>query len=228
MIQVDKHGYVRLVDSMGSDLEVVNDARVSHEKETSEMRPEDIKLLQWIGREEHESPFRSQVLKFEIRAPLMVARQWFKYKVASQHVDEIEGWNESSRRYVTDPPDFFVPEVWRSAPASRKQGSGPPMGEVSSAELSSRLAHHQAAGRALYELAMEHGVCAEQARLFLPAYGLYVRWRWTASLQSVSHFCRQRLADDAQKEIRDYAVVVADLAKARFPLAWEQMLQWGA
>jgi thymidylate synthase (FAD) len=164
------------------------------------------------------------VLSFEVYAPLMVARQWWKYVVGSDHT--MDGWNESSRRYVTEEPTFYAiaPTAWRSAPASRKQGSGEPLPAAVGRRLSTELADHYTRSLERYEAALEAGVAVEQARVFLPAYALYVRWRWTASLQAVGHFLAQRLADDAQREIAAYATAVRELAEARFPHALAAML----
>jgi thymidylate synthase (FAD) len=213
IIKVLDKGYVRLVDSMGSDLSVVNSARVSYSKESSELTDKDIRLIKFLAREGHTSPFRHAFLQFEVYAPLMVARQWWKYVVGSDHT--MDSWNESSRRYITEEAEFYSPEEWREAPESSKQGSG----EVSdkSGEMQYLLDEHIKASKFLYEKALESGICAEQARLFLPAYGMYVRWYWSTSLQGVCHFLNQRLAHDSQKEIQLYAKAVLDLAIQRFP-----------
>ncbi len=218
-IPVLDHGYVRLVDVMGDDLTVVNAAKVSFDKEASRFGSAEERLLAFLGREGHTSPFRHAVLSFEIYAPLMVARQWWKYVVGSDHT--MEAWNESSRRYVTEEPTFLAiqPDGWRSAPQNRKQGSGEPLPVDVGQRLSADLAAHYARSLELYEAAIAAGAAVEQARVFLPAYAMYVRWRWTASLQAVGHFLDQRLADDAQREIAAYARAVRTLAAARFPHA---------
>jgi thymidylate synthase (FAD) len=223
-IPVLDHGYVRLVDAMGNDLTVVNAAKVSFDKEAGQFGPREERLLGFLGREGHTSPFRHAMLSFEVYAPLMVARQWWKYVVGSDHT--MEGWNESSRRYVTEEPTFHMiePDAWRSAPANRKQGSGDPVPADLGTRLSADLAAHYARSLGLYEAAIAAGVAVEQARVFLPAYAMYVRWRWTASLQSVGHFLEQRLADDAQREIAAYAAAVRSLAAARFPHALAALL----
>jgi thymidylate synthase (FAD) len=130
------------------------------------------------------------------------------------------GWNESSRRYVTETPEFYIPGVdeWRAAPENRKQGSGNALSSDVGALFTEDLIRQAESGIALYEKAMESGIAAEQARLFLPAYALYVRWRWTASLGAVVHFLQQRLEHDAQKEIFWYAEGVRDLLKEHFPV----------
>lgn len=222
MKKVLDKGYVRLVDVMGSDLSVVNSARVSYNKATSELRPEDEKLIQFLATHDHTSPFRHATMQFEIYAPLMVARQWWKYIIGSSHQDPFTAWNESSRRYVTEEIEFYLPDAdaWRSKPENSKQGSGPNLDEKIGAEAVSRLLAQIEYGMKNYEWATENGIATEQARLFIPsAYGLMVRWYWTASLQGVSHFLNQRTDSHAQFEIQAYANAVKELAGEHFPVS---------
>ena len=213
------HGYVRLVDQLGNDLSIVNAARVSYDKESTEFSLKDAGLLAFLIREGHTSPFRHAALTFEVYAPLFVARQWWKYAVASSHVEEQLGWNESSRRYITEQEEFYVPDTlgWRSKPENSKQGSGAPLDMDKGMTLTADLMYHIDKGVEKYQQAMEIGVAPELARLFLPAYGMYVRWRWTASLQAVMTFLQQRLGHDAQVEIQDYAKAVYALTYQAFP-----------
>lgn len=224
-VNVLDNGYVRLVDAMGSDLTVVNAARVSYAKESHELTERDRRLIAFLAQNDHTSPFRHAVAQFEIYAPLMVARQWWKYIVGSAHQegtgDSLDAWNESSRRYITEEPTFYIPQAdeWRSAPDNAKQGSGEALDVGTGYELSARLRAVIEENVAFYEAALSMGACAEQARLFLPAYGLYVRWYWTASLQSIAHFLAQRLEEHAQAEIQAYAKAVLTLIETRFPVA---------
>lgn len=224
-ISVLDKGYVRLVDVMGSDLSVVNAARVSYAKESKELSERDIKLIKFLAREDHTSPFRHAFLQFEVYAPLMVARQWWKYVVGSDHT--MDSWNESSRRYITEEPAFYVPRAdeWRSAPENSKQGSGQPINHDDGYQFMLWLEDYINQGEELYKRALDYGICAEQARLFLPAYGMYVRWYWSTSLQGVCHFLSQRLEHDAQKEIQEYAKAVLELAKEQFPISLENLLK---
>lgn len=223
-------GYVRLVDVMGSDLTVVNAARASYAKESKEMSESDEKLIAFLARHDHTSPFRHAMLQFEIYAPLMVARQWWKYIIGSSHLegigDTMNAWNESSRRYVTMEPTFYVPteNEWRGKPDNNKQGSKEPVDAKLGAEFTDKLNKYIKEGVDLYEEAMERGICAEEARLFLPAYGMYVSWYWTASLQSVAHFIKQRTDSHSQFEIREYAEAVKELAIEKFPLGIKAFL----
>jgi len=218
-IQVLDKGYVRLVDTMGSDLSVVNAARASFAKESLELDKKDVQLIDFLIRENHMSPFRHAFATFEFKAPLMVARQHWKYVVGSDHT--MDSWNESSRRYVTIEPEFYVPAIdqWRLAPDDKKQGSGGPIGPWIGAVLSDELNRYIEQGEALYAMAMDNGVAAEQARLFLPAYGMYVVYRWTCSLQSIALFLNQRLDEGSQVEIRDYARAVLSLIQPEFPIS---------
>lgn len=222
-INVLDKGYVRLVNFMGNDLSVVNAARVSYDKEAEEMTERDKKLLSFLIREQHTSPFRHAAMTFEVYAPLFVARQWWKYAVASSHVDDQNGWNESSRRYITEQEEFYIPEAteWRSKPENSKQGSGEPLEAAMGQRLTNRLEEIVRLGEEAYQSALDQGVAPEIARLFLPAYGMYVRWRWTVSLQGVMTFLMQRLPHDAQSEIRDYANAVHELAYQAFPETME-------
>jgi thymidylate synthase (FAD) len=219
MINVLDKGYVRLVNVMGSDLSVANSARVSYDKESTELSEKDARLIRFLAREGHTSPFRHATLQFEMYAPLMVARQHWKYVVGSDHT--MDAWNESSRRYITEDPTFYVPEAfeWRKAPENSKQGSGEPLHPDSGQFFTHALEAFIEKSEKLYNDALECGICAEQARLFLPAYGMYVRYYWTASLQSVAHFLQQRLAHDSQVEIQEYAKAVKALAEPHFPVS---------
>ena len=227
-------GYVRLVDALGDDLKPVNAARVSYNKESKELTEKDKRLIKFLAENHHTSPFRHAILQFECYAPLMVARQWWKYIIGSGHKefdgglqDPFIAWNESSRRYITEEPEFYIvePNEWRSAPDNSKQGSGEPIPLDKGAEWTDKLIRHYNLSVSKYEAAMEDGICAEQARLFLPAYGLYVRWYWTASLQGVCHLINQRLAADAQKEFQLYADAILRLSKSRFPNAVERLVR---
>lgn len=231
-IEVLDKGYVRLEAITGKDLSTVNSAKVSYDKKAFEFGPKEKRLIKFLARHGHTSPFRHAFVTFEVYAPLMIARQWWKYIIGSGHEefssgmqDPFTAWNESSRRYVTEEPEFyFVEETdWRSKPANSKQGSGQPLPIQKGIELSELLYETQKEGLARYEMAMEMGVAPEQARLFLPAYGLYVRWYWSASVQGVAHMLNQRLENDAQKEFQMYARAVYDVMMDHFPVSTEEL-----
>lgn len=225
-INVLNDGYIRLRDVMGDDRTVANAARVSFDKRTEELDEKDERLIAFLAREDHTSPFRHAVMQFEIYAPLMIARQWHKYEIGSNN-SEFTAWNESSRRYITENEEFYVPEPneWRSYPDNVKQGSGEPLptkwGELATRDLEDYIA----TGEMYYKRALDSGIAPEQARLFLPAYGMFVRWYWTASLQSVAHLIRQRTAPDAQYEFQLYAEAVKELAIEKFPVSLGELLK---
>ena len=219
-------GYVRLVNSWGTDLDIVNSARVSYDKESEELSDKDIKLINFLVRDKHDSTLRHCGFTFEVYAPLMVARQWYKHAVGSTHVDDQLGWNESSRRYITENEEFYIPlpNEWRSAPENSKQGSGEPVDLELGAKYYKSLLNLVQLGSEAYEEALQDGVAPELARLMLPAYSMYVRWRWTTSLNSALHFLSLRMGHGAQSEIVDYAEAVNSMVKEKFPhtaKAWE-------
>jgi thymidylate synthase (FAD) len=224
MNSVDKidilgNGYVRLVDHMGSDLSIVNAARASFAKESKELDTKDARLIDFLARENHMSPFRHAFMTFEFKAPLMVARQHWKYVVGSDHT--MDSWNESSRRYITMEPEFYVPEAdaWRLAPEDKKQGSHGLADPFVGAMLSQELLSYIEKGEALYNLAMENGIAPEQALLCVPAYSRHVVYRWSARLESVCLFLSQRLEEISQEEIREYAKAVLTLVKDIYPVS---------
>lgn len=224
-VKVLDKGYVRLVGVWGDELSIVNSARVSFDKESDELTNKDQSLIEFLVKHKHDSTLRHCGFTFEVYAPLMIARQWYKHTVASTHVEDQLGWNESSRRYVTENEEFYIPlpHEWRSAPENSKQGSGDTVDSTIGAKYYTTLVSLVDAGLEAYEEALRDGIAPEQARLLLPAYGLYVRWRWTTSLNSVLHFLSLRLGHGAQSEIVDYANVINDMVSERFPIttkAW--------
>ena len=218
-------GYVRLVDHMGDDLSIVNAARVSYDKESPVFTEKDNRLLSFLLEEGHMSPLRHAALTFEIYAPLMVARQWWKYAVGSTHIDDQNGWNESSRRYITENEQFYENFIWRSAPTNSKQGSGPDLDNEMQQKWTSLLQYMNETALSMYNKALEAGIAPEQARLFLPANALYVRWRWTTSLAALLHFLNQRLEHDAQKEIQAYAQAIEKITRPLYPHTFQQALK---
>ena len=213
-IDVLDKGYVRLVDVMGSDLSVVNAARASFAKESQKMTDADAKLIRYLATNGHTSPFRHAFVSFEVKAPLMVARQWWKHVVGSDHT--MDAWNEASRRYVTMLEEFYVP-VFRVAPENKKQGSGGLHPKTD--EWQSAAENHQGYCLTLYSMAINDGVAPELARGFLPSDFQYVTWRWSTSLQAVAHFLTLRVDEHSQWEIQQYAEVVYEMAAEHFPVS---------
>lgn len=234
-VNVLDKGYVRYVDHMGSDLNVVNAARASYDRESQEFNGKDAGLLRFLSRENHTAPFRHAIVSLEIYAPLMIKNQWFKHLVGGIHHDDREfqgidpffAWNESSRRYVTEKEEFYIPDgTWRGKPDSSKQGSAKVDSNtqyVYYQEFTKGLQKTVEDGVNMYKMAMEMGVAPEQARLFLPAYALYVRWRWTTSLQGAMHFLRLRDESHAQWEIQEYAKAVKQITRTKFPVSIDSL-----
>ena len=224
MVPVLDNGYVRLVNQMGTELDIVNAARVSYDKEVDELEDRDKRLIKFLIEHHHDSTLRHNVMTFEVYAPLMVARQWWKHAVGSSHVEDQVGWNESSRRYVTENEEFYIPawNEWRYAADNNKQGSSDKeMDKDLGVQLTLLMEKHIDKSMEIYETALKKGVAPEMARLFLPAYSLYVRWRWTASLNAVINFLDLRLGHTAQSEIQDYAEAVEKLVSANYPTVME-------
>ena len=202
---------VELVSSMGDDLAVVNAARVSMNKHTDEFRERDERLIQFLARNGHWTPFAQVMLKFRIKAPIFVARQWFKHEVGFVR-------NEVSRRYVKDTPEIYVPNDWRMASADIKQGSLDQTHEHTEniAWLARTCAQTDVK---LYESMLKDGVAPEQARMVLPQ-SMYTEWIETASLAAYARLYRERSQPDAQKEIREYALAMGRLVPSSMIYSW--------
>ena len=227
IIRVLDHGYVRNLGHYGSDATIVNAARISFDKEINNLSDKDLSLINFLVKNKHDSPLRHCYVSFEIYAPLMIARQFWKHVVGVATIEEGTNWNESSRRYITENEEFYIPGVydWRSAPDNKKQGSGEPIGEYYGAKYTSRMRRIVEESHQLYLEALRDGVAPEQARLLLPAYAMYIRWRWTASLNALLHFLSLRVDSHAQWEIQQYAKVIHDEVYKHFPFttaAWNE------
>ena len=222
-VDVLDHGYVRLVNSMGSEVDIANAARVSYDKEVIDLEDKDKNLIKFLIKHRHDSTLRHNVMTFEVYAPLMVARQWWKHHIGSTHVEDQNGWNESSRRYITEEPVFYIPEwdEWRGKPENNKQGSEGTVSKETGVIASTLMEKHIDKSMVLYYEAMTRGVAPEQARLFLPAYAMYVRWRWTASLNAILSFLSLRQGKTAQDEITQYANAVATFVEGQYPTVME-------
>jgi thymidylate synthase (FAD) len=223
------------IDSMGSDLSVVNAARVSFGKKSSAvewgwidiedrsgelvaiLNEQDTKLIHYLAKHKHFSPFGHAFASFHIKAPIFVARQLVKHKFLR--------WNEISRRYVDDEPEFYVPEVWRGRSKDKKQGSDgvsdwPPEG-TGSAYL---LEHRYPAISATYHRMIESGVAPEQARMVLPQSTM-TEWYWSGSLDAFADMCRLRCKDDTQYETRLVADQISVIMKDLFPVSWDALMK---
>lgn len=221
------HGYIKVIDVMGSDLSVVNAARVSFNKQVNTIEEKDEKLIRFLVKNKHDSPLRHAYMTIEFYAPLMVARQAWKHVVGTASIEDGSSWNESSRRYITENEEFYIPapDQWRKAPENRKQGSSEPIDTMVGAKYTRRLTLLAKEAHSLYLEALADGVAPEQARLLLPAYSMYVRWRWTASLNALLHFIGLRTGEGAQSEIIEYADAIASEVEFAFPrttAAWKK------
>ena len=205
---------VALLDQMGDDLSVVNAARVSFDKVHLEMEPGDEKLIKYLADHDHWSPFAHTSLQFHIKAPVFVARQLAKHQVGLV-------WNEVSRRYVSETPLTWKPDVWRKAADDKKQGS---TDEPISSESLISSTYTEAMMRCLstYDIMIDAGVCPEQARAVLPQ-SAYTEWYWTGSLYAFSRVCKLRRAKDAQAETRQVADQISERCKINFPISWKHL-----
>ena len=201
-----------LIDHMGSDVTVVNAARVSFGKKIDRMytKPEDDKLIRYLAEHKHMSPFGHCFASFHVKAPIFVARQLVKHKFLR--------WNEISRRYVDSEPEFYVPDVWRGRAKDKKQGSE---GEV---KTNANTSHHNSVTLALYKQLLDEGVCPEQARMVLPQ-SMMTEWYWSGSLDAFSDMCNLRCAFDTQPETRFVATQISDRMRRLFPVSWAALVE---
>jgi thymidylate synthase (FAD) len=183
----------------------------------SEFDAKDVGLLNYLGREEHLSPFFHGIVQLRIQAPIAIARQWWR---SVQGVAR----NEVSRRYVSDPPEFFYPEAWRSRPeGSIKQGSGPALNAVQAGMAVQVYLQAMVACRNAYEALLEIGVAPEQARFALPQ-SMETTWIETGSLAYYARVYRLRKDHHAQGEIQDLAQRMADVVMPLFPQSWNVLV----
>ncbi len=207
--------HVDLLDHMGDDLDVVNAARVSFAKFKEEFDPSDDKLIDYLAREDHWSPFAHTSVKFRVRAPIFVARQLAKHQVGA-------AWNEESRRYVDDAPEFYYPDEWRGRAKNVKQGSGVVMDDGD--QYLVNMTYEAAMEHAMkaYHTLLKRGVAPEMARSILPQ-STYTTWIWTGSLFFFARMCKLRLDPHAQKETRDVAQQIYNHCQNIFPVSWKYL-----
>tara|TARA_B110000444_G_C18754751_1_gene554526 strand:+ start:226 stop:876 length:651 start_codon:yes stop_codon:yes gene_type:complete len=213
---------VELVDKMGSDLSVVNAARVSYNKESEWMEipfggktpglleERDEKLIRYLAKHNHWSPFGHTSLQIRVKAPIFVARQLVKHQVGLV-------WNEVSRRYVDDEVEFYIPDTWRSRPENSKQGSGE---EIIIYNIESTLQFV----KQTYENLLKANVAPEMARMVLPQ-NMYTEWYWTGSVMAFARVCNLRCKPDTQWETQQIANQILDILKQEFPTSTEYLCQ---
>jgi len=208
-----------LIDHMGTDLSVVNAARVSFGKKSESLgsvtangvtrqvlHDTDTKLINYLAKHKHTSPFGHCFASFHIKAPVFVARQLVKHKFLR--------WNEISRRYVDTEPEFYLPDVWRGRSEDKKQGSS---GTVLIDELSIKNDFH--IGVDVYNRLLDDGVCPEQARMVLPQNTM-TEWYWSGSLDAFADMCNLRTKNDTQWETRDVAFQIDAEMQNLYPVSW--------
>lgn len=210
----DGKSQVALLESMGGDLAIVNDAKVSYNRRATEMGEKEVKLLRFLlsANPPHLSPIRGTVFKFYVKAPLFVCRQWWKHHVASSCTEEQDQWNEQSLRYVEvkEDVDFYIPDLFLEQHSNNKQASGLPLEDTK--QHDARFYYNTQCINSLsaYRTLLAIGVSREQARgVLVPA--VYVTFHWTVSLQSVLNFIQLRKGAGAQSEIQKYAAVLEKL-----------------
>lgn len=215
-MMADGIGFVELLETFGDDLTVVNAARVSFDKVSTELTEGDKKLIHYLAKHDHVSPFFHPQVRFRLKMPLFVAREWFRHTIGFAR-------NEVSRRYVDTPPECWVPkaEEIRERDPKVKQGS------KSTPVLSSDTVHQMIrdqtdAALTTYHALLSKGVAPEVARSVLPQ-SMYTEFIETASLAAVARLCHLRLGLDAQKEIRDYAEAVNQCLEKAFPVSWKAL-----
>lgn len=205
---------VEYVDSMGSDLSVVNAARVSFSKDAANYTDEqNHRLIQFLARERHELPFAHTAVTLRCSAPLPQRVHCFKSKVGFVE-------NEESRRYISTRPELFVPDEFRASVKDKKQGSG---GALDHSDfLISRYEDYANQAIDCYEWLLAEGVCPEQARYILPQ-GVMVNWIWTGSLLAYARFYNLRSNPDTQKETQEVAAQVDKIMAGLYPVSWKAL-----
>jgi len=224
-------GFIEVIDSLGNDLTVVNSARVSFGKRKTKFDKSDERLVRYLAKHKHYSPFRHLQVQFHIKAPEFVMRQWYKHVVGiettSNSSTKDHAWNEISGRYV-EVEDFYIPEIWRKQSKDNKQASE---GELDDEHNSRAKWYYKVAlntTKSLYDKMLTMGVAKEQARAMLPL-SQYTEVYWTASFQAIMNFIELRNEKTSQVEIQDYAKVLLDLMFEVYPTTtklWAEAHNW--
>ena len=220
-IEVLDKGFVEVLGFLGTDLTVANSARVSFGKRKNIYDKSDYRLVRYLAKHKHFSPFRHLVVQLHIKAPEFVMRQAYKHVVGieatSSYPTKDHAWNEISGRYVPV-EEYYIPKNWRQQSEDSKQAS---VGEIEQQEEAANT--YQAAlkvGRHYYEKLLDLGVAKEQARIMLPL-SQYTEVYWTASFQAIMNFIELRDEPTSQWEIREYAKVLKELMFATYPKTTE-------
>jgi len=208
---------VKLIDHMGSDLSVVNAARVSFANHHHIFDIDnDTKLINYLAKHNHWSPFGHASLQFHIKAPVFVARQLVKHQIGLT-------WNEMSRRYVDAEPEFYIPDTWRGSAENKKQGSSDKSININSRQrLVDEYQSTLRRAKWTYEYLIRLGVCPEQARMVLPQ-AMMTEWYWSGTLYAFSRVCNLRCKPDAQLETQFIANQIDELTEELFPVSWKAL-----
>lgn len=216
MMMSDGVGFVELLETFGDDLTVVNAARVSFDKVSHELTEADKKLINYLAKHDHVSPFFHPQVRFRLKMPIFVGREWFRHTIGFAR-------NEVSRRYVDTPPECWVPKAEEIRERDPKIKQGSKATPVADADTVHQIIHEQTESslRTYHDL-LSKGVAPEVARAVLPQ-SMYTEFIETASLAAVARLCHLRLGSDAQKEIRDYASAVNQCLEKAFPVSWKAL-----
>lgn len=218
---------VQYITHSGSDLLVVNAARVSFAKESKQFNDKDQKLITYLAEHKHWLPFRHPQVTLRCKAPLPIARHLGKHQVGFS-------WSEESRRYIDTPPEFYWPDKWRKRADNKKQGSSDEVFETEPLVAIKEWERGQVVAApskvhsilvAMYNGLVALGVAPEQARMILPQ-NMMVNWVWTGSLLGWAQMCKARLADDAQRETQEFARRVQDVVAPLYPVSWDNLMKY--
>lgn len=217
---------VDYVSHMGGDINVVNAARVSFAKEVSEFNLEkDTKLINYLAKHNHWSPLAHTSVSIRVKAPIFMARQFVKHQIGLV-------WNEESRRYIDDTPEFYKPQIWRGRSENAKQGSSDSSVEAAwwrSSDnwygVDERVDEHIKECVVLYDDMLEAEIAPEQARMVLPQ-SVMTNWIWTGSLVAFARVCKLRLDPHAQKEAQELAQKINDVVSPLYPVSWEALMKY--
>ena len=229
--QVLDKGFVEVVDSLGNDLTVVNSARVSFGKRKETFDKSDERLVRYLAKYKHYSPFRHLQVQFHIKAPEFVMRQWYKHVVGiettSNSSTKDHAWNEISGRYV-QVEDYYEPSVWRKQSDDNKQASEGVLDDLQQRRMDDAYNDLMRKVRMTYDKMVKAGMAKEQARIILPL-NQYTEVYWTASFQAVMNFIELRNEKTSQIEIQEYAKVMLEQMKEVFPKTtkiWSEVNGW--
>jgi len=214
MPEILDKGFIELLDVFGNDLTIVNAARVSFNKESTELNSKDEKLIQYLAKHNHITPFFHPQLRFRIKMPIYVAREWYRHTIGFAR-------NEVSRRYVDTPPECYNPQDIRARDTNLKQGSKLTNVE-NNMEIALKIKDIQDKVLCEYEELLSLNVAPEVARGILPQ-SMYTEFIETASLAAYARLCKLRLDPHAQKEIQEYAKVLSELIEEKFPMSWKAL-----